>query len=43
MKRDHLEDLGVDGIMILKLLRKEDMRMWIALIWLRAGCSGGIL
>jgi hypothetical protein len=34
--RDHSENLGADGRIILKLiLRKEGGRVWTALIWLR--------
>jgi hypothetical protein len=40
----HLEDLCVDLRTILKLiLKKQDGRVWIGLIWLRTGISGGIL
>jgi hypothetical protein len=43
MGRGHLEDLGVDGRTILKMiLRKSGERMWIGFIWLRIG-NGGLL
>jgi hypothetical protein len=43
-ERDHLEHLGVDGRIILKLmLRKTDERSWIGFIWLRIGTGGGAL
>lgn len=33
---EHLEDLGVEGNIIVKLiLNKRDRRVWIAFIWLR--------
>jgi hypothetical protein len=42
--RDHLEDLGVDGKIILKwILRKVGKKLWTRCIWLRIGTSGGLL
>jgi hypothetical protein len=39
-----LEDLVVDGRIILKwILGKQGSRVWIRLIWLRIGASGGFL
>jgi len=42
--RDHLEDLGVDGRIILRwILRKWDVGVWIGSSWLRIGTGGGHL
>jgi hypothetical protein len=42
--RDHSEDLGVDGRMLLKLiLGKWVGRVWVVLIWLRIETGGGLL
>jgi hypothetical protein len=36
MEREHMEDPGIEGRIILKLLfRRWDGRVWIGLIWLR--------
>jgi hypothetical protein len=36
--RDHSEDLGIDGRIILKLiLEKHSVRLWAGFIWLRIG------
>jgi hypothetical protein len=39
--RDHSEELGVDGRIILMDLR-EIGRVWIGFMWLRTGTGGGL-
>jgi hypothetical protein len=42
--RDHLEDLGVDGRIILEcILGKKDGNVWTGFIWLRIGKIAGLL
>jgi hypothetical protein len=42
--RDHLEDLSIDGRIILeRILGKYDGNIWTGFIWLRIGTSGGLL
>jgi hypothetical protein len=43
-ERDHLEDPGIDGRIILRLIfRKWDVGVWTGLIWLRIGTGGRYL
>jgi hypothetical protein len=42
--RDHSEDLGVDGRIIIKwILGKQVGRVWIKFIWLQIGTGGELL
>jgi hypothetical protein len=42
--RDHSEDLGIDGKIILEwILGKQGGEVWTGFIWLRIGTSGGLL
>jgi hypothetical protein len=41
-KRDHMEDSGLDGNMILKrFFKKWDGEAWTGFVWLRIGTDGG--
>jgi len=41
-ERDHLEDLGVEGRIIFKLIYKKWNGAWNGFIWLRIGIGGGL-
>jgi hypothetical protein len=42
-ERDNLEDLGVDGRIILSGCSRSGMATWTGLIWPRIGTGGGLL
>jgi hypothetical protein len=42
--KDHLEDLGVDGkIILVWILSTSGGKVWSGCAWLRIGTSGGLL
>jgi len=42
--RDHSEDLGVEGKIILEwILGRQGRKVWTGCMWLRIGSSGGLL
>ena len=39
--KNHLEDLGIDGMIMLKcIFKKRNWEAWTGLIWLRIGTVG---
>jgi len=43
-ERDHLENQGVDGkIILIWICRRWDVRTWTGSMWLRIGTGGGQL
>jgi len=39
---DHLEDLGVEGVIIIRyIFMQRDKEAWTLLIWFRLGTGGG--
>ena len=42
-ERDHWEDLGVDGWIIVWISRRWDVGMWTGLAWSKTGTGGGRL
>jgi hypothetical protein len=41
--KNHVEDLGVDGRIILQcMLKKSFGKVWTGVIWLKIGASGGL-
>jgi hypothetical protein len=42
-QRDYLEDIDMDGNILLEwILKEQDCRAWIGLIWLRIGTFSGL-
>jgi hypothetical protein len=42
-ERDHLEDPGIETIILKQNLKKWDDKVWTGLIWLRTCTNGGFL
>ena len=42
-ERDHLEDVGVDEVIIKRIIKEWDGEAGTGLIWLRLGTGGGLL
>ena len=41
-ERDHLEDPGINGRIIIRLILREwDLEVWTGLIWVRIGTGDG--
>jgi len=40
---DHMQDVGVDGIILKWILKEQGMRVWITFTWFRIRKSGGPL
>jgi len=40
---DHLVDLDIYGRIILRMLKKQILRLWTGFIWIRIGTWGGLL
>jgi hypothetical protein len=43
MERDHVPDVGIDGMLVKWVSERWDWRRWTRLIWLRTGTSCGIV
>jgi hypothetical protein len=41
--KSHLEDPGVDGIVLKWICKEWDVGVWTGLAWLRIGTGGGVL
>jgi len=42
-ERDHFEDPGLDGRLILRRIFRRDGKAWTGLIWPRVGMGSGLL
>ena len=42
-EREYLEDVNIDGRIILKWMLKTWVGEWTGLVWLRTGTDGGLL
>jgi hypothetical protein len=41
-ERDYLGNLGVDGVVLKRILKKPDACIWTEFVWLEIGTSGGL-